>query len=89
MGMRRFEARDAPRLRALEPDEAPEVGDIFQAFLKERGNVPNMFRTLARRAEHLRTMIDHFQTVMRKGGVPPLLKELISVRVSALNDCHY
>ncbi|UCC71061.1 MAG: hypothetical protein JSV86_11760 [Gemmatimonadota bacterium] len=81
--------RNAPRLRALEPGEAPEVGDIFEAFLKERGNIPNMFRTLARRGEHLRTMIEHFETVMRRGAVPPLLKEFISVRVSALNNCRY
>lgn len=83
------EAHDRPRLRALEPDEAPEMKDIFGAFLKERGNVPNMFRTLARRGEHMRTMFDHFSTVMRTGSVSPLLKEFISVRVSALNKCRY
>ena len=78
-----------PRLRALEPHEAPEVQDIFDAYLRERGNVPNMFRTLARRGRHLRTMIDHFRTVMLAGTVSPLLKEFISIRVSALNDCRY
>jgi hypothetical protein len=83
------ETHEGPRLRALEPDEAPEVQDIFDAFLKERGNIPNMFRTLARRGECMRTMIDHFRVVMRTGTVSPLLKEFISVRVSALNDCHY
>lgn len=83
------ETQDGPRLRVLEPDEVPEVQDIFDAFLKERGNIPNMFRTLARRGEHMRTMIDHFRVVMRTGTVAPLLKEFISVRVSALNDCHY
>ncbi len=83
------ETHDRPRLRALEPDEAPEMKDIFDAFLKERGNIPNMFRTLARRGSHMRTMIDHFRTVMRSGTVPLLLKELISVRVSAVNNCRY
>jgi hypothetical protein len=83
------ETHDRPRLRALEPDEAPEMKDIFDAFLKERGDVPNMFRTLARRAEHMRTMFDHFRIVMREGAVSPLLKEFISVRVSALNNCRY
>lgn len=78
-----------PRLRPLEPGEAPDVKDIFDFYLRERGKIPNMFRTVARRSDHLRTMIDHMQAVMRKGTVPPLLKEYISVRVSALNDCHY
>jgi uncharacterized peroxidase-related enzyme len=78
-----------PRLRPLGPDEVPEVKDIFDSFLKERGNIPNMFRTIARRDSHLRTMIDHFRTVMNEGTVPRLLKEFISVRVSAINDCEY
>ncbi|NIN72559.1 MAG: hypothetical protein GTO46_11700 [Gemmatimonadetes bacterium] len=78
-----------PRLRPLEPEEAPEMKDIFDAFLKERGTVPNMYRTLARRGTHMRTMFDHFHTVMRTGTVSPLLKEFISVRVSALNNCRY
>jgi hypothetical protein len=83
------ETYKSPRLRPLEPAEAPEVQDIFDAFLKERGNIPNMFRTLARRGEHMRTMIDHFRAVMRTGTVPSLFKEFISIRVSALNDCRY
>jgi alkylhydroperoxidase family enzyme len=78
-----------PRLRPLDPDEAPEVRDIFESYLEERGNIPNMFRTLGRRGQHLRTMIDHFEMVMREGSVSRLLKEFITVRVSALNSCHY
>lgn len=79
-----------PRIRPLDPPEAPEeVRPIFEHFLRERGNIPNMFRTVAHLPRHLRTMIDHFQCVMREGSVPPRLKELISVRVSALNGCGY
>ena len=80
---------DDPRLRALEPEEAPDVADIFQAFLKERGNIPNMFRTVAVRPKHLTTIIDHFRTVMSEGDVPPVLKELIAIRVSSINRCRY
>lgn len=79
-----------PRIRPLDPQEAPpEVRPIFEHYLKERGNVPNMFRTVARLPRHLRTMIEHFQVVMREGSVPPRLKELLSIRVSALNGCEY
>ena len=79
-----------PRLRPLGPEEAaPEVRPIFETYLRERGNIPNMFRTLAVRPEHLRTLVAHFRTVMRQGTVAPLLKELLWVRISHLNHCRY
>jgi len=79
-----------PRLRPLEPQEAaPEVRPIFDTYLKERGNIPNMFRTAAVRPKHLTTMIAHFRTVMNEGTVPPLLKELLWIRISHLNQCRY
>jgi alkylhydroperoxidase family enzyme len=79
-----------PRLPALGPDDvAPETRTIFETYLRERGNIPNMFRTAGVRAQHLTTMIAHFRTVMDEGTVPPLLKELLSVRVSQLNRCRY
>jgi alkylhydroperoxidase family enzyme len=79
-----------PRIAPRDPEEVVgEVRTIFDTYLAERGNVPNMFRTVAIRPEHLTTMIAHFRTVMNEGDVPPLLKELISVRVSALNRCRY
>lgn len=79
-----------PRIRPRTPDEVPDtVRAIFEAYLAERGNVPNMFRTVAVRPEHLTTMIAHFRTVMTEGDVPPLLKELVAVRVSSINRCRY
>ena len=40
-----------PRLSKLPPDHPDrEVRETFDAFLKERGNIPNMFRTV----EHVR-----------------------------------
>jgi len=79
-----------PRITPLTPQQAaPEVRPIFETYLHERGNVPNMFRTVALRPSHLRTMIAHFRTVMNEGTVPPLLKELLWVRISHLNQCRY
>jgi len=78
------------RITPLAPDQAPaEVAPIFETYLKERGNIPNMFRTVALRPNHLRTMIAHFRTVMNEGTVPRLLKELLWVRISHLNACRY
>ena len=79
-----------PRIPPLGPDDVDGAArQIFEAYLKERGNIPNMFRTVAYRTGHLATLIAHFRTVMNEGTVPPLLKELLSVRVSHLNHCRY
>jgi hypothetical protein len=79
-----------PRLPALGPEDVgPEVRAIFETYLRERGNIPNMFRTAGVRAGHLTTMIAHFRTVMNEGTVPVLLKELLSVRVSHHDRCRY
>ncbi len=79
-----------PRIRPRGPDDVDgDVRAIFETYLRERGNIPNMFRTVAARPRHLQTMIAHFRTVMNEGDVPPLLKELVAVRVSSINRCRY
>ncbi len=79
-----------PRLTKLSPEKAaPEARRTLEGFLKERGNIPNMFRTVAHRGEILTTMTAHFNTVMAKGTVERKLKEMISVRVSHINLCKY
>ena len=66
-----------------------ETAAIYDHFLKVRGNVPNMFRTVAHRPDILRSMIAHFRAVMETGTVSAKLKELLFVRVSQLNHCDY
>jgi alkylhydroperoxidase family enzyme len=79
-----------PRISRLERSQvSPEVGEIYDNFMKVRGNVPNMFRTVAHRPELLRTMVAHFQVVMSNGVLPAKLKELLFVRVSQMNRCEY
>ncbi len=78
------------RLRRLSPDEVPPgLRDTFRTFLAERGNIPNMFRTMAHRPEIVSTLLAHFRAVMGPGTVPVALKELLAVRVSSLNSCDY
>jgi alkylhydroperoxidase family enzyme len=78
------------RISRLEKDQVDSgTAEIYDAFQKERGNVPNMFRTAAHRPEYLRTMIAHFRTVMNTGTIPAKLKELLFVRVSQMNRCEY
>ena len=79
-----------PRVRPRSPDEVSDKSRaIFDAFLRERGNVPNMFRTLAHVPPLLETAFAHFRAVMAPGAVPAKTKELIAVRVSFANDCKY
>lgn len=78
------------RIKRINSDQAPdELRGIYDAAWQQRGNVPNMFRTLAHRPQHLQTMIAHFRTVMETGTVSTKLKELLAVRVSQINHCAY
>ncbi len=79
-----------PRISRLEKSQVDsETAAIYEAFFKERGNVPNMFRTVAHRPLILKTMIAHFKAIMGSGTLGPKLKELLFVRVSQMNDCEY
>jgi alkylhydroperoxidase family enzyme len=79
-----------PRISRLDRSQvSDEVAHIYDHFMKVRGNVPNMFRTVAHRPEILRTMIEHFRAVMETGTVPAKLKELVIVRTSQINGCQY
>ena len=79
-----------PRISRLDKDQVdPETSAIYDTYLKERGNVPNMFRTVAHRPAIFRTMIAHFRAVMNTGTVSARLKELVIVRTSQINRCEY
>lgn len=72
------------------PEEAPaEVQRLFDAFMRERGNVPNLFRAASLRPPIVLTLFAHLRAVTGPGEVPVLLKELLTVRVSQLNSCGY
>jgi len=79
-----------PRISRVERSQLDaESQAIYDHYMKVRGNVPNMFRTVAHRPEILRAMIALFRAVMETGTVPVKLKELAIVRVSQLNSCEY
>ena len=63
--------------------------ESFQRLIEERGKVPNLFRVAARRPAIAHTLAEHMRAVMGPGDVDPLLKELLSVRVSQINGCEY
>ncbi len=79
-----------PRLSRMKRSEvAAPVGVIYDRYMQQRGNVPNMFRTIAHRPEILETMIAHFEAILTTGTLPTKLKELVIVRTSQLNACEY
>ena len=78
------------RLKKLTKDEVPaDVREIYDAVGKARGNVPNMYRTIAHRPEILKTMVAHMNAVTNSGTVPTRTKELVATLVSRLNSCEY
>jgi uncharacterized peroxidase-related enzyme len=62
---------------------------IYDRVLRERGNVPNMFRTMAHRPEIFETIIGHMEAVLKTGKLSTALKELLIVRTSQLNCTEY
>lgn len=79
-----------PRISRLERSEvSPELVDIYDRYLRSRGNVPYFFRTVAHRPEIFKTMIAHMEAVLSTGTLPTRLKELVVVRTSQLNCTAY
>lgn len=85
-----IEDEHEPRVPRLDTSEVGnETRAMFERFQKARGNVPNLFRVLAHREPVGETLAAHMTAVMGPGTVPVLLKELLSVRVSLINNCEY
>jgi uncharacterized peroxidase-related enzyme len=79
-----------PRISRLKRDEVlPGAVAIYDRYLGDRGNVPNMFRTMAHRPEIFETIIAHMEAVLNTGTLPKALKELVIVRTSQLNRTPY
>jgi uncharacterized peroxidase-related enzyme len=62
---------------------------VYDKFLRDRGNVPYFFRTLAHRPEIFRTATAHMHAVLQTGTLPTKLKELVVVRTSQMNCTAY
>ena len=79
-----------PRLSRLNRSEVDEsIVAVFDDSLRERGNVPYFFRTLAHRPSIMTTAWAHMQAVLAEGTLPRALKELAVVRTSQINQTPY
>lgn len=80
----------APRIAPVSLDSPPEGAKAsFDHFLATRGNVPNLFRTLALRPEIMLAYSTLLDKVLKTGTVETALKEMAVIRVSLINDCDY
>lgn len=85
-----IENGSAPRISRLQRQEVRESTlAVYDRYLRDRGNVPNMFRTMAHRPEIFETIIAHMEAVLNTGTLPKALKELVIVRTSQLNRTPY
>jgi uncharacterized peroxidase-related enzyme len=79
-----------PRISRLSRSEVrPSSVEVYDRTLRDRGNVPNMFRTMAHRPEIFETIIAHMDAVLNTGTLPKALKELVIVRTSQVNRTPY
>jgi alkylhydroperoxidase family enzyme len=74
------------RISLVENDQAsPEVKDIYEKTL--RGKPGNFQKALAHRPEMLKNFLGFYASVGR--SLDRKLYELIYIRVSLINSCHY
>ncbi len=78
------------RIPLLERDAvAPEIAAIYDALLKQRGTVPNMFKTIACIPAMAQGFAAFLKPIVGDGALPGWYKELIATRMSALNESQY
>ncbi len=74
-----------PRVPYVEAEASPEIREIYEKTL--HGNPVNFHKLLAHRPEMLKNFIPFYTSVGR--SLERRLYELVYVRVSMINGCHY
>ena len=78
------------RIPLLERDQvSPEIASVYDALLKQRGVVPNMFKTLAHTPGLALGVAGFLRSLLSDGALPGWYKELIATRLSALLHSEY
>ncbi|HXY09946.1 MAG TPA: carboxymuconolactone decarboxylase family protein [Terriglobales bacterium] len=80
----------APRIPLLERDEvSPEIAGVYDALLKQRGVVPNMFKVLAHTPALAIGMAGFLRSLLGDSALPGWYKELLATRISLLQHSAY
>jgi uncharacterized peroxidase-related enzyme len=78
------------RIPLLERDQvSPDIAAIYDALLKQRGVVPNMFKTLAHTPVLVRGIAGFLKSLLSDGALPGWYKELVATRLSVLLNSQY
>ncbi len=79
-----------PRIPLLERDQVPpEIANVYDALLKQRGVVPNMFKTLAHTPALALGVAGLLKSLLSDSALPGWYKELIATRLSVLHNSQY
>ena len=76
----------------VDEDEATGiVREVYDDIKSSRGlaEVPNFWRAIAHRPEHLRDEWSKLRHILESGSIDRKVKEMIAVAVSATNNCDY
>jgi uncharacterized peroxidase-related enzyme len=80
----------SPRIPLLERDQvSPEIATIYDILLKQRGVVPNMFKTLAHTPALALGIAGFLRSLLSDSALPGWYKELVATRLSVLNNSAY
>jgi uncharacterized peroxidase-related enzyme len=80
----------APRIPLLERDQvSSEIANVYDALLKQRGVVPNMFKTLAHTPGLALGIAGFLKSLLSDGALPGWYKELVATRLSVLLQSRY
>jgi uncharacterized peroxidase-related enzyme len=79
-----------PRIPLLERDQVPsEIANVYDALRKQRGVVPNMFKTLAHTPALALGVAGLLKSLLSDGALPGWYKELVATRLSVLLQSRY
>lgn len=83
-------AQNEARVTLLERDAVtPEVAQMYDALLAQRGVVPNMFKVLAHHPGIAQGVAGFLKPLLSDGALTGWYKELVAVRISILNESEY
>src|SRR3984893_12163980 len=91
--MAKTEIQSAIRVPLLEQDNladaSPELAALYDALLKQRGVVPNMFKTVANTPALAVGFAALLKPLLSDGALPGWYKELVATRMSVLQGSLY
>lgn len=86
----RSEMAEKTRIPLLEREQvSPEIAAVYDVLLKQRGVVPNMFKTLAHTPGLALGVAGFLKSLLSDGALPGWYKELVATRMSVLHNSQY